>query len=55
MRSFTLGQESHTSEYLFNTLTIAIALAVGFVVAEVIFYRIKPLLMKLVQAQKTSD
>lgn len=55
MRSFTLGQESHTSEYLFNTLTIAIALGVGFVVAEVIFYRIKPLLMKLVQAPKTSD
>ncbi len=55
MRSFTLGQESQTSQYLFNTLTIAIALAVGFAVAEVIFYRFKPLLLRLIRNKKTTD
>lgn len=55
MRSFTLGQESQTTVYLFNTLTIAIALAVGFVVAEVIFYRIKPILFKLVSREKDQN
>ncbi len=37
---------------MFNALTIAIALAVGFVVAEVIFNRIKPLLLKVVSRRK---
>lgn len=53
MRSFTLGREAPTSQYLFNTLTIAISLAVGFVVAEVIFYRIKPILMKIVTRRRS--
>ncbi|GHP14612.1 membrane protein [Lentilactobacillus fungorum] len=53
MRSFTLGHEQLTSQYLFNTLTIAISLAVGFVVAEVIFYRLKPLIKRLVQPDPT--
>ncbi|MCH4163731.1 MAG: threonine/serine exporter family protein [Lentilactobacillus diolivorans] len=52
MRSFTLGKESSTSQYMFNSLTIAISLAVGFVVAEVVFYRIKPLLIRLINHAK---
>ncbi|MCW4398904.1 threonine/serine exporter family protein [Lentilactobacillus parabuchneri] len=52
MRSFTLGNEWRTGQYMFNALTIAIALAVGFVVAEVIFNRIKPLLLKVVSRRK---
>ncbi len=52
MRSFTLGNEIRTGQYMFNALTIAIALAVGFVVAEVIFYRIKPLLLRLLAKQR---
>lgn len=51
MRSFTLGNEIRTGQYMFNALTIAIALAVGFVVAEVIFYRIKPFLLRLLASQ----
>lgn len=52
MRSFTLGNEMQTGQYIFNALTIAIALAVGFVVAEVIFYRIKPMLLRTLAKQK---
>ncbi|MGF2384528.1 threonine/serine exporter family protein [Lentilactobacillus otakiensis] len=52
MRSFTLGNEIRTGQYMFNALTIAIALAVGFVVAEVIFYRIKPILLRTLEKQK---
>ncbi|GAA2983014.1 threonine/serine exporter family protein [Lentilactobacillus parakefiri] len=52
MRSFTLGNEIRTGQYMFNALTIAIALAVGFVVAEVIFYRIKPFLLRFLANQQ---
>lgn len=37
MKNFTLGQEAAAQQGLIKTLTIAISLAVGFVVAEALF------------------
>ncbi|WP_179395753.1 threonine/serine exporter family protein [Lacticaseibacillus absianus] len=37
MKAFTLGQEAAAQQGLIKTLTIAISLAVGFVVAEALF------------------
>lgn len=54
MRSFTLGNEIRTGRYMFNALTIAIALAVGFVVAEVLFYKMKPFLIHSLQRRKNN-
>ncbi|MFD1432329.1 threonine/serine exporter family protein [Lacticaseibacillus yichunensis] len=42
MKDFTLGQDSAASQGFIKTLTIAIALAVGFVIAEAIFAQIRP-------------
>ena len=49
MKDFTLGQETAAQQGLIKTLTIAISLAVGFLVAEAI---VRPLRKRLMRALK---
>lgn len=44
MQQFTLGHEGSATQGLIKTLTIAIALAVGFVIAEAVFSKLRPVL-----------
>lgn len=44
LKDFTLGLNGSAEQNLLKTLTIAMALAVGFVIAEAIFYQLKPVL-----------
>lgn len=42
MRGFTLGQVASAQQNLLKTLMIAMALAVGFLIAEAFFSKIRP-------------
>lgn len=42
MQQFTLGHEGSATQGFIKTLTIAVALAVGFVIAEAVFSKIRP-------------
>lgn len=44
LKDFTLGFDASAQQNLFKTLTIAMALAVGFVLAEAIFKPLRPIL-----------
>ncbi len=48
MKDFTLGQETAAAQYLIKTLTIAIALAVGFVISEAIFNQLRDPIRRLI-------
>jgi uncharacterized membrane protein YjjB (DUF3815 family) len=49
MKDFTLGQETAAQQGLVKTLTIAISLAVGFVIAEAFFNQVRGPLRRLLQ------
>ncbi|KRK72482.1 threonine/serine exporter family protein [Lacticaseibacillus nasuensis] len=49
MKDFTLGRDNAAQQGLVKTLTIAIALAVGFVIAEAIFNPLRPTLTRWVR------
>jgi uncharacterized membrane protein YjjB (DUF3815 family) len=46
MQQFTLGHEGNATQGFIKTLTIAVALAVGFVIAEAVFSKIRPLMKR---------
>lgn len=48
MRAFTLGRDANASHGFIQTMTIAVALAVGFVIAEAAFSKIRPGVKRLV-------
>ncbi|WP_308779505.1 threonine/serine exporter family protein [Lacticaseibacillus zhaodongensis] len=51
MRAFTLGRDASASHGFVQTLTIAVSLAVGFVIAEAIFSKLRPELKRLANAK----
>lgn len=44
MKGFTLGQDATALQNLLKTLTIAMSLAVGFLIAEAFFSKLRPIL-----------
>lgn len=48
LKFFTLGQASGAESNLFKTLTISMALAVGFVIAEAVFSKLKPWILRFI-------
>lgn len=50
MKDFTMGQSSQAAEGLVKTITMAFALAVGFVAAEGLSRMLRPLIKRLVKA-----
>lgn len=49
LKDFTLGFDANAQQNLFKTLTIAMSLAVGFVIAEAIFKPLRPTLQRWCQ------
>lgn len=55
MKDFTLGHDNAAQQGLMKTLSIAIALAVGFVIAEALFNQIRPVITNLVRRHSKKE
>ncbi len=52
MKGFTLGQDNTALQNLLKTLTIAMSLAVGFLIAEAFFSKLRPVIKRWAAKQK---